>query len=699
MKKNLMIGLMVVFLLALTISLSSAENVFDKKSLQFEETGPFKHLDIDESYRRSRELLIHDRNTRRLAAAGLSSANTVSTDVGDVAVLVDNGKIFIPPAPANPSDLSAGSAFNFTPNGSDQFNVSSTSTGWDASLGGDLGLGDDDAAEVALGFSFPFLGTDYGSIWVGSDGHITLGAGDSASTNRDAARLVGGPPRIAPYFLDLDPSSDGAVYADVRADSVVVTWDGVPQFGGSDSNSFQAVLHETGSVDFVYGNLDASFAVVGVAEGSDEGPFNEIDLTADLPATFEAGAIFEEFHPAILIKQMDVIAATIEFYETHDDNYDFVVYFTDSIVDIGSGAFAYHLGIKNETEGIGFFRNGPSSAYDFSDAVGGTDELESILNMNHIGLYWPDANKMVDPPIRKFRFNSSVPGATLDGPPGSNQISRRARWMGTLNGDFGSYGAYTLGLNSAMSIMGQEAGHRWLAFPAFLHPGGFLSADLLGRSFAHWSFFFNVEVPPEQFGGDPRASSSEGNAIIDLGPEASAGFPVPCDASAGESTFLTQPDELIDGFTKLDQYFMGLLDAADVGSFWYVDDPRSPFSGNPIGSIRSFAAQDDIIFCGQRIDLTVADITAAGAFLGPGNGPRIPAIGDEIDQDADGNPVDDVKTMAFILVIEQGSPDAPAHASAIEQVNTFRETWEWYGNGPATNGLGRFDTSLDPEIH
>ena len=58
--------------------------------------------------------------------------------------------------------------------------------------------------------------------------------------------------------------------------------------------------------------------------------------------------------------------------------------------------------------------------------------------------------------------------------------------MGTLNGDFGAHGSYTLGLNSAMSIMGQEAGHRWLAFPVFFPPSSDFSDlfDLLGREVA-----------------------------------------------------------------------------------------------------------------------------------------------------------------------------------------------------------------------
>lgn len=676
----------------------------EPKSIPWEKTGPFKHVDGTGAHRNSHNFLLHQRNQANLAAASYAG----STDIGDVAVIVDNGAIISEAAPASPFDLSTPAALNFAAD-TDEFAVSFTGTVLDPIFGGNLGLGDDATTEVALVFMFPFLGVDYNSIHVNSDGNITLGAGDGASTARDAARHIGGSPRISPLFVDLDPTSGGAVHAEVRASSVVVTWDSVPEFGVANSNTFQVVLHENGDIDMVFQNIDASFAVVGVAEGGDEGPINEIDLTADVPGTFGAGAIFEEFNPAIAAGQVDIAALAKEFYMTHDDKYDFLVLFTDFVPNLG-GAFAFLQPVKNDTLGLGG-AFGFGGILDNSTAFGSGGELEAFVMMNRIGLYWPDAKKLVNPPIKKFGFTG---GATLDGPPGANQISRRARHFGTLQGDFGGFhGAFTLGLNSAMSLMAQEAGHRWLAFPLFVHPTKFIdfnfffgtgeNTDLLGHQLAHWSFFFNVRVPDSQFGGDPRASGAEGNAIADLGAAASVGFPVPCDASAGESFFLTEPNELIDGFTELDQYFIGLRLDDDVSPFWYVDEPRSVFSGisldsgNPQSGLNAFAAQDDIVFCGKRVDLTVQDIQDFGnLFAFPPNGPRIPELGDEIDEDAGGNPAVDVKTMAFILLFES---DSAIRKSTVKQVQTFLETWEEYANGPATGGRGKFDTSLDPDIH
>lgn len=669
----------------------------EPKTILFEDSGPFKHVDGTGSHRNSHNLLLNQRNQVNIATA----AAPESVDVGDVAVIVDNGAIIVQPAPASPFDLAPPVAISFTA-GVNQFDVGFSGVALDPGIGANLGLGDDASTSIAFPAGFPFLGNTYNTVFINSDGNITFGSGDSASSARDAARHIGGQPRLSPFFADLDPSSGGSVNADVRTDRVVVTWTNVPQFGVADSNTFQAVLHDNGDVDFVYGAIAAQFAVVGIAEGNNEGPINEIDLSADLPGTFGAGAIFEEFNPAIVGQQVDIVSLANEFYATHEDKYDFLVLFTDFVPNLG-GAFAFLQPVKNDTLGLGGAL-GFGGIQDNSALFGSGGELEAFVMMNRIGLYWPDAGKMVDPPIKKFRFAG---GATLDGPPGSTQTSRRSRWFGTLQGDFGFFGSFTLGMNSAMSLMAQEAGHRWLAFPIFVHPTKGISfaesTDLLGRQAAHWSFFFNTEVPPSQFGGAPRSSGVEGNVIRDLGAAVSAGFPVPCDEGAGESFFLTDPNELTDGYTELDQYLMGVRTKAETSPFWYVDEPRSVFSGNsfdtgnPTTGLSAVSAQDDIVFCGKRVTLTVDDIELVGNLLGfPPNGPRIPALGDEIDEDADGNPVPDVKTMAFILLVEN---EAGIRESTIMQVQTFAETWEEYANGIATGGRGHFDSSLDPAVY
>ena len=105
--------------------------------------------------------------------------------------------------------------------------------------------------------------------------------------------------------------------------------------------------------------------------------------------------------------------------------------------------------------------------------------------------------------------------------------------MGTLTRYPSDPNLVFLGTNSTMGIMGQESGHRWLAFTPF-RDGSVDSTDILGRDLAHWSFFFNSE-----------GSVMEGNKIEDRGP------------ALGNTRFLTV--EATDTFSPLDEYIMGLI--------------------------------------------------------------------------------------------------------------------------------------------
>lgn len=52
---------------------------------------------------------------------------------------------------------------------------------------------------MPLGFSFPFLGKNYSSIFVNSDGNIAFGAGDSAALPRGAARTRREASQVRPH--------------------------------------------------------------------------------------------------------------------------------------------------------------------------------------------------------------------------------------------------------------------------------------------------------------------------------------------------------------------------------------------------------------------------------------------------------------------------------------------------------------------
>jgi hypothetical protein len=237
----------------------------------------------------------------------------LSGDVGEVAVVVDQGSIVTAPRPDRPFDLPLPTRIDFTPDAMG-FAVSASNGPLEPAGGTVLALADDDTVEVGLGFDFVFFGATYRSVFVNSDGNLTLGAGDRESSGRDAARLIDGPPRIAPLMGDFDPSAGGSVSVAAARDRVVVTWSGVPQTGGVDSNTFQATLWAGGAIRFSYAVLETipfQTMTVGIAPGQALGPFQAVDFSTSLPASLEAGAIFEQF--SVSVKRFDLAAQGLTF--------------------------------------------------------------------------------------------------------------------------------------------------------------------------------------------------------------------------------------------------------------------------------------------------------------------------------------------------------------------------------------------------
>ncbi len=294
---------------------------------------------------------------------------------------------------------------------------------------------------------------------------------DRASTDRNVARLLTGPPRIAPFLADLDPSTgDGRVFANAAADQYTVTWCGVRGFESTRTTNAQLTLLPDGSIEIKYATVTLTEAVVGLSPGR-TGDFSPVDLSANGPTGGGSGAVGERFAEQ---SQLDTVEVARKFYQSHPDNYDQLVIWTDAtVVD---DAFAYEVTVANDVQGIGL------SQFDASGDFGSAGRLHSYAVMDWIGKYPED-------PLQAF-----------------------------------------LGENNTVSLLGQEVGHRWLAFLEFRNHTGQRSEALLGRDQAHWSFFF-----------DSDASVMEGNDIEDL----------------GGGSFRTTA--AVQRYSRLDQYAMGLV--------------------------------------------------------------------------------------------------------------------------------------------
>ena len=169
-------------------------------------------------------------------------------------------------------------------------------------------------------------------------------------------------------------------------------------------------------------------------------------------------------------------------------------------------------------------------------------------------------------------------------------------------------------------MLGQEVGHRWLAYLEFRDHTGATSQALLGRDQAHWSFFF-----------DSDASVMEGNDIQDL----------------GGGSFKTV--DAVKRYSRLDQYAMGLVAPSDVPTFFYVENPNSTKTA-------ASAPQIGVSFTGTRRDVLIGDVIAV-------EGARVPGA------------LDAPRThrQAFIYVVTSGRSLDTGQVAKLDKIRT---QWE-----------------------
>ncbi len=550
-------------------------------------SGTYPGRNLTELFRHKQEE--SRRRTKRTAL--FASQAALRQDAGEIAILDDSGGVVLRP---NAFDLNESSLI-FRRVG-DAYVAEPAALGFDPDIERQaipLALGDDDAERVSLPFAFPFFDQAYSEVFVHSDGNVTFEEPEASSTSRSFARMVSGPPRIAPLFTDLDPSqSQAAVTAHLAANRVVVTWRDVPEFrfvGTGRRQTFQLALHQDGHIEFHYASINLTDIVAGLVPGRLQGDTAAADLS-DGVAEPAPGGLAEIFTRST---DIDTVAVTQRFFRNHGDAYDFLVLFNNMGLQAGPGSFAFELNIRNDVDGIGSPQPDGNPIFDFGATFGSPARLQSYLNMGPLANY-PD-----DPTAR-------IP---------------------------------ILGQNTTLSVLGQEAGHRFLVYTRFLDPAtGQLSSALLGRQNAHWSFFFNSD-----------ASVEEGNRIVDKG-MVSPRF---------ETT------AAVEKYGELDQYVMGLRPADEVQPSFLVENPSTPRSA-------SSPPAAGVTFDGSRKDLTVEMIADA-------EGERSP----------DTSVSQKEWSFAFILLVPEGS--APPVAD-IEKINRIRTQWqEFFSQAVDQRGSARTD--------
>ncbi len=173
---------------------------------------------------------------------------------------------------------------------------------FEPNFGTNLNLGDDAlASNLALGFAFPFPGGSSSAIDVASNGSIWVQTNPN-NTDRccfgDPIALLSDGPSINPLWMDLDPSSGGAVWFNTFPNRAVITWDAVPEYGGILGMTFQVQLLSDGSITFWWDASTSSgfgSALVGVSPGSNAVDPGQSDLSSGVISTNGDPTIYELF--------------------------------------------------------------------------------------------------------------------------------------------------------------------------------------------------------------------------------------------------------------------------------------------------------------------------------------------------------------------------------------------------------------------
>ena len=96
---------------------------------------------------------------------------------------------------------------------------------------------------------------------------------------------------------------------------------------------------------FLSGTTQLSDAVVGLSPGH-TGEFRTVNLSDAGPTAGGSAAVGERFAST---GQLDTVALVKKFYQTHPDNFDQLVVWTDAAII--RDAFAYETTVANEIRG------------------------------------------------------------------------------------------------------------------------------------------------------------------------------------------------------------------------------------------------------------------------------------------------------------------------------------------------------------
>src|SRR5579884_1790740 len=295
----------------------------------------------------------------------------LSGDQGNVSIVADDGTMIIP---QNAFDLATASLV-FTPQGSGYTVQSVTPTFVSAGNNAQVQQLGGNSIAINLPFTFTFYGKSYKTLYLNSNGNLTFGTYDNTDFAFGLREVLNGPPRIAAlfdYLVDAYGGGNGQIGVETFSDHVNFYWYGVEDYN-STVNTFEIILQNNGIIRFNYNGVNAPNATVALSPGGG-GSVRAVDFSQQSSPLSFTGTVGEVFSPAL---DLDLTAVAQTFYQSHPDNYDGLMVFSD----VDGMNTPYAQPVRNGTQGIGL------QVFDYGSLFGSKSRLFIMGNMGSAGQY------------------------------------------------------------------------------------------------------------------------------------------------------------------------------------------------------------------------------------------------------------------------------------------------------------------------
>lgn len=305
-----------------------------------------------------------------------------------------------------------------------------------------------------------------------------------------------------------------SAYGGVKTDSNLTTQHTITLSGLNPATTYHYKVTSTNAQGVVVHSDDQTFTTPRFS-ATNLGDTGNID-------TIEISGNFDAKNPDGSQNDPPRKAVATEYFKTHPDK-DFLVFFSTFDYTMPEGeAKGFYTEVKNDTQGINRTILDNSAQYDSAGMLQGTIDMGNIT--------------------------------PLVGNP------------------------YGPKLEEAMTTLGHELGHRWLAAVRFKNPDGTPNTSLIGRDDAHWSYLL-----------DSKGSLMYGNGWKDN----------------GDGTFTST--SVRNSYSPLDLYLMGMIPKEQVPPMLLIDNPaidktKLPELGATIsGTAKTVTINDIIAASGERV--------------------------------------------------------------------------------------------------